>query len=150
MASTYTARGRELADCRNGLALLETEICFFARPLIGALEAASRQSRGVARVLFAEAARHLGEGLPAAAAWESAVRRAVECSSLSEADAAALLGLAPLLGNTPVGEQRRHIRGVAERLGAQEAEARDRQSREGRLWGYAGVLGGLALAAILL
>ena len=150
MASTYSARARELADCRVGLAILETEVCFLARPLGEALESVSRQSRGVARCHFREASRHLLNGAPAAVAWTAAVHDAAGRSSLSEADAGVLLGLGPVLGNSPVDEQRRHIRGVAERLGVQEADARDRQSREGRLWGYAGLLSGLALAAILL
>jgi len=71
-------------------------------------------------------------------------------SAFTREDADVLASLGAGLGASSAADQRRRLRDAVDRLGLQEAEARDRRGREGRLWGFAGVFGGLALAALLL
>jgi stage III sporulation protein AB len=150
IASNYASRVRELADIGAALAILETEVCVSLRPLPVALERAAEHSRGPARVLLRTAAAGIRDGRPAGEAWSRGLDAAIEQSSLTDEDGGIIRELGSRLGSSPAPDQQRHMRDVAARVSLCEAEARQRQAREGRLWGYAGVLGGLALAAILL
>ncbi|MGE5485175.1 MAG: hypothetical protein ACM3X4_09175 [Ignavibacteriales bacterium] len=149
IASNYYSRARELAEARTTLALLETEICCSLRPLGPALLNAAAGCRGPAGTLFRRTASELAEGVPAAVAWRRGVEQAMNESALTRSDADVLASLGLTLGVSTAEDQRRHLRSAIERLSIQESEARDRQSREGKLWRYAGVFGGLALAALL-
>ncbi len=135
---------------KSALALLETEMCCSLQPLGPALLNAAKGCRGPAAALLRSAASGLGNGLPASDAWQLGVEEAMRESALARADADVVASLGTVLGASPAGDQRRHLRSAVERLSVQESEARDRQSTVGRLWGYAGVFSALALATLLL
>lgn len=150
MSSAYARRVKEITAFILAMERLEAEVCGALRPLADALDAAAEHApRGVAATLRSAAAS-IRDGIPASEAWNSALRACASQTCLDRDDIDALSGLAVGLGASSADDQRRLIRYVSMRLKTQETAARISLAKEGRIWGYAGVLGGLALAAVLI
>lgn len=152
MAGNYARRPGELRDFQTALQLLETEVIYAATPLPVALRKISGFGCGKAAAMFSRAGRKMESGLveTAGEAWISALGETFEETALRFEDREVLEALAPSLGASDRQEQLKHLALARERLGRQEAAARDDAGRYGRLWNYAGVLAGLALVLILI
>src|SRR5690606_34522770 len=101
--------------------------------------------------LFAQAARGLSGPVPvsAAEAWRRSVIALRRRWALTEADEAALLELAPYLGQTFADDQERHLRLALERLARQQQEAAAEVAVQSRLWRGLGACGGALLVLLL-
>ncbi|MEW6725313.1 MAG: stage III sporulation protein SpoIIIAB [Bacillota bacterium] len=152
LAAPFAQRPRVLRALQAGLERLETEIDYGLVPLPAALRRSARGLAFPASRLLETAADELetGDGLTAGEAWTRSLEHWDRESSWNAEDREILGEIGGWLGSSDRENQKRHLRHVLDRLKYQEALARDEQSRGERLFKYLGVLGGLALAIILL
>jgi len=151
VAGSYGQRAALLRALHGGLAMLLTEIRYGATPLPEALERVARHGPPAAAPLFAQAARGLSGPVlvSAAEAWRRSVIALRRRWALTEADEAALLELAPYLGQTFADDQERHLRLALERLARQQQEAAAEVAVQSRLWRGLGACGGALLVLLL-
>lgn len=152
VAANYARRPVELRLCAAGLEHLETQIGYATTPLPEALPQVARDLRGPVARLFRLTARELasGKGLTAGEAWKIAIERVWPGTALDRSDRESLAALAPHLGASDRADQVKHLALARQRLTTAAAEAERLAAREGKLWRNLGVLGGVALALILL
>ncbi|HZK18836.1 MAG TPA: stage III sporulation protein SpoIIIAB [Clostridia bacterium] len=151
VARSYESRPRELRELRSGLQLLETEIIYGATPLPDALERVAQSCRGSIGGLFGYASGKLysREGYTAAEAWESALDRLSQITSLNSDDVAVLRKLGSFLGVSDQDDQEKHMRLLAEQMTHQIEKAENDARVNVRLWRYLGISSAVVVVMIL-
>lgn len=149
-ATKFTKRRLELKDLGDSLDLLETEVFYGATPLPQALRHLAGRSASTAARLFSLSAAHLESSDAFPEAWKRAVGTYFEASCLHPKDKDALVFLGDVLGTSDRADQSRHLKAAVQRVRHLEADAERTEAPSVKLWRSVGLLGGLALAVLLL
>lgn len=152
MAKGYVLRTRELQEISGALARLDTEIHHYATRLPEALLRAGGLFSGPVGQLFLRASELLsGQQLPGVReAWRTALSEAGAALHLDREDLEVLARLGDQLGSSDREGQRRYIQLTLSQLVVQEEKAHALRQKYERMYKSLGVLGGLALAILLL
>lgn len=151
VAGSYSQRPALLRALHGALTMLLTEIRYGATPLPEALEKVARHGPRATATFFSDAAEALSApaSVSTAAAWRRAVAAQRSRWTLTAADEAVLLELAPYLGQTFVDDQERHLRLALTQLNNHLKEAVAEATVQSRLWRYLGVCAGALLVLLL-
>ncbi|MDN5294298.1 MAG: stage sporulation protein [Eubacteriales bacterium] len=88
--------------------------------------------------------------MPASEAWARALQEIDNTWALTAADTAILRDLGPNLGTSDRQDQSRYLQMAMKQLEGELGRAEELASKNGRLWRWLGLLGGLFLALLLL
>lgn len=148
----YRRRPEELRDIRSVLQRLETQISFGAVPLPAALLEAGKAGRGAINQLFSRISEKVRrtDGTPPSEAWRAGIRELNDELHLSDEDVRTILILGESLGCSDREDQLKHIRLAVQRLDAAETLAWEERRKNENLFRVLGILGGLAVAILLL
>jgi len=145
------ARGRDVRALAQALAVLATEVGYTATPLPLALERAGRATGGRVGDLLGEMAERLARGAGSAeTVWREALAAYGERYVLPEAALGFVHELAPALGRSDRQDQVAHLRRVARHLEALADRMTPECEKNARLSRTLGLLGGLAVAILVL
>ncbi|MBN6186025.1 stage III sporulation protein AB [Aneurinibacillus sp. BA2021] len=144
-------RPLQIRQLRTGLALLETEITYGARPLPEALSSIARRLAGPGASLFARAAELFVEETEWTAdeCWRRAVQQVWPGTALKGPEKDIVLQLGRVLGQSDREDQRKHIRLACTNLEHEESSARENQQRYEKMCRSLGVLSGILLVILL-
>lgn len=148
----YRRRPEQLRDVRSVLQALETQISYSLVPLPGALREAGRVGRYPIDELFLDISRRVMEsdGTHPIEMWKAALGEFDGVIYLNEEDKRTLLTLGECLGCSDREDQLKHIRLAVKRLDDSEVLAWEERRKNENLFRLLGVLGGLAVAILLL
>ncbi|MEW6082627.1 MAG: stage III sporulation protein AB [Bacillota bacterium] len=150
-AASLRERTATLRRLQSALEILQTEISFLKTPLPEALRRVGQLTGGAVAEFFIAAGRRIQDsGLPAERGWREALEEFSASTSLTAEDSEVLRGLGKTLGISDRLDQSRHLDLARERLAALEAQAREDEARNSRIYRYLGILSGLALVLLLL
>ncbi len=151
LARNYTERPRQLRAIESALQMLETEIVYGATPLTEALDHIAAGCEPGINILFHQTAKELRQagGCTAGEAWQQALAALFLVSALKNTDIAVLKRLGVSLGLSDRLDQEKHLKLAREQLRQEIKNAEELALKNGRLYRYLGVLGGLALVLIL-
>jgi len=150
-AASLRERTLALRRIQAALEVLQTEISFLQTPLPEAFHRVGQLTGGSVGEFFITAGRRVQDsGLPAERGWREALEEFSASTSLAGEDTEILRGLGKTLGISDRLDQSRHLSLARERLAALEAQAREVEARNSRLYRYLGILSGLALVLLLL
>jgi len=151
-ANRYSLRVKELRLLRMAFAHLESEVINYANFLPEAVERAAVLSQDGVKEFFNDFSRRLQQrsGATAAEAWEKALRSWRSHLHITDEDAQILLSFGKVLGVSDRDSQQRYFQIIQSQLKGQEQKAEEACSKYRNMYRSLGVLGGLALAIILL
>jgi stage III sporulation protein AB len=152
MAKGYVLRTRELQEIIGVLTRLDTEIHHYATRLPEALQRSGCITSGPVGRLFDRTSELLvGQMLSGVReAWRTALSEAGAALHLDQEDLEILARLGDQLGSSDREGQRRYIHLTLQQLAVQEEKAQALRQKYERMYKSLGVLGGLALAILLL
>lgn len=144
-------RPLQIRQLRTGLALLETEITYGARPLPEALASIAQRLTGSGARLFAQAAELFVKESEWTAndCWRRAVYQVWPRTALKSPEKDIVLQLGLVLGQSDREDQRKHIRLACTNLEHEEINARENQQRYEKMCRSLGVLSGVLLVILL-
>lgn len=152
VAGSYRNRCRHLRQMMTALKMLETQIVYGATALPEAAVGVAKRSQPPVSLFFQRL--HLllvqGGGMPASEAWARALQEIDNTWALTAADTAILRDLGPNLGTSDRQDQSRYLQMAMKQLEGELGRAEELASKNGRLWRWLGLLGGLFLALLLL
>ncbi|MGZ4162463.1 MAG: stage III sporulation protein SpoIIIAB [Tumebacillaceae bacterium] len=151
MAARYADRPKQLRHFVNALQILETEILYGATPLPDACSRIGTRLALPVGPFFVTLGDKLrdGRGITADVAWREALTEHREQMVLKEPDRDVLLAFGRTLGVSDREDQIKHIHLAIAHLSTEEANARDEQSRNEKMWKYLGALLGLTVVILL-
>lgn len=151
LARDYLERPRQLRSIESALQMLETEIVYGATPLSEALDHIAAGCDPGVTVLFSQTARELrlSGGCTAGEAWQQSLAAFYQTSAVKDVDIAVLKRLGVSLGLSDRMDQKKHLKLAREQLRQEIRQAEELAQKNGRLYRYLGVLGGLALVLVL-
>lgn len=151
-ANAYALRVKELRMLRMGFAHLESEVINYATFLPEAVERTAGLLQGGIREFFYDFSRMLKarSGDTAAEAWEKALDRWGNRLYINAEDVQILLTFGRVLGTSDRESQQGYFQILQSQLIRQEHKAEEACSKYRSMYRNLGVLGGLALAIILL
>ncbi|MBC7074865.1 MAG: hypothetical protein H5T98_02085 [Syntrophomonadaceae bacterium] len=144
-------RVEQIKNVRLAMGFLEKEITYMHTPLSRALERTAKFCKPPVSHLFRESADRLKakNGSTACEAWMSGIKVIGKTSELKRSDIEILTAIAPQLGMSDAGEQRKIFTLIQEELRIQEESALQEMESGRKLWSYGGFILG-ALVVILL
>jgi len=145
----HLARHRQLREIRAALRALETEIVYGRSLLADACRRLADLSPGAGGSILAWMGQGLATSGLAGESWSGALEIAEVELALDAEDLRILGTLGTCLGQSDGVDQSAHLTMVREMLGEREAQAAEVARRNGRLWAYIGLLGGLALVLLI-
>lgn len=150
-SQTLEDRLRIITDLRSGLWVLETEISFGATPLCSALERVRDTIPGKASSIFDTAAMALRakKGITAQEALVTALMKSKNAMPIAPPEIEILQTLSSNIGGSDANDQIRHIRLATERLRLLEEKVALSVEKNSRLYRLLGLLGGVALALVI-
>ncbi|HEX9061137.1 MAG TPA: stage III sporulation protein SpoIIIAB [Clostridia bacterium] len=148
----FARRPQELRALQRLLQIFETEISFLSIIIPDAFEKIGACNDNAVADFFIETARILktDNSLTAGQAWEKAVGEKSAKSSLDNEDINIVLSFGKLLGGSDLEGQIKNIRLTMEKLKIQEEKAEEKRLKNESMCKSLGLLGGLALAIILI
>lgn len=152
LAKGYVARAKELSALQGALSRLETEILHYATNLPEALIRIGESIRGGSGKLFSLTGQTLIDKtkFTVAEAWNSALEQLKADLCLQQEDIDILQRFGDQLGNSDKEGQARFIRLTQLQLREEEKKARAIREKYNRMYRSLGLLGGIALAILLL
>ncbi|MDN5276964.1 MAG: stage sporulation protein [Clostridiales bacterium] len=151
-ANAYALRVKELRMLRMAFAQLESEVINYATFLPEAVERVAALLHGGVKEFFCDFSRRLQKrsGDTAAEAWEKALKGWKKHLHITMEDTQILLTFGKVLGVSDRESQQRYFQIIQSQLRNQEQKAEEACLKYQTMYRNLGVLGGLALAIILL
>ncbi len=151
-AKKHILRTRQLRELQGALSRLESEILHYATPLPEALARIGTSTGGVIGDLFSHTGYLLSEkrNLLASQAWRQSLDRLKDRLCINEEEYDILYRFGDQLGGGDKEGQSKYIRLTLTQLYQQEIKAQECRQKYERMYKSLGLLGGIALAVLLL
>jgi stage III sporulation protein AB len=151
-AKRYVMRTKELSALQGALSRLETEILHYSSRLPEAMIRIGDSIKGGTGKLFHQAGQVLAEkkNLTVPEAWHSSLEQLKDQLFLQEEDLEILKRFGEQLGSSDKEGQVKYIKLTQMQLHEEEMKARTIREKYERMYKSLGLLGGIALAVILL
>mgnify|MGYP000394787936 CR=1 FL=1 len=151
-ASRYGLRAKEIRAFQSALVQLESEILYYDTLLPDALMEIGALTEGEVGKFFTEAGRRLKSkrGQTIDDAWRKALDHSRQNLNLTQEDYELILDFGGQLGLSDKEGLRKYFQLIQSRLKNQEAKAEEERNRYEKMAKSLGLLGGLAIAIILL
>lgn len=152
IAKKYVRRTNELRELQGALSRLETEILYYTTTLPEAMCAIGETIKGTTGRLFADTGRKLKNksNITVSEAWNESLSQLNDNFYLNEEELAILRRFGDQLGSSDKESQAKYIRLTLLQLQQQETKAQEARNRYERMYKSLGLLGGIAIAIILL
>ncbi len=152
LSKRYVARARELSVLQSAILRLETEILYYASNLPEALIRIGKSIRGNTGKLFLLTGQTLldKKEFTVAEAWSSTLEHLKTDLCLQQEDMDILQRFADQLGSSDKEGQARFIKLTLSQLHEEEKKARAIREKYSKMYRSLGLLGGIALAILLL
>lgn len=151
-AMRYAIRPVQLRKLQTALQMLETEIFYRYTPLPEAFKSVASAMQGEIQRIMEEAAAMLSyrQGYTIYHVWSASLRHYAKPMALTADDLEILLDLGRTLGSSDADNQIKYFNLVLEQLKQQEKAAEAERIKNQRLYYNLGILGGLAIAILML
>jgi stage III sporulation protein AB len=151
-AKRYVMRTKELSALQGALSRLETEILHYSSRLSEAMIRIGNSIKGGTGKLFRQSGQFLAEkrNMTVAEAWSSSLMQLKDELFLQEEDLEILKRFGEQLGSSDKEGQVKYLKLTQMQLYEEEKKAREAREKYERMYKSLGLLGGIALAVILL
>jgi stage III sporulation protein AB len=151
-ANRYSQRIKEIRILQHSLSVLETEILHYLTILPEALERIAASTNGILGQFFHNVSEKLinRQDYTVSKAWRNTLEEIKSEISLHQEEIDLLIRFGDNLGISDKEGQHRYFELIQDQLKKQERSAEETRSKYERMYRSLGVLGGLALAIILL
>lgn len=150
--STYSKRVRNLIYLRNCIQLLETEIMYSASPIPEALGNVYKKGNKEISFIFKEITEHLlsDRNHSLEDSFQFVCSRYKTQLSLTSEDVEVIISLGNTLGKSDRIHQQKYFKLIITQLEGQQADAEERKKKNEKMYKSLGLLGGIALAILLI
>jgi len=144
-------RPQQLRELQSLLSMFENQICYLSDILTEAFTRVYKSSSTSVGEFFGQTVEYIKNhpGTNASLAWETAVKENMHKTALNSEDKEILLAFGKILGSSDIEGQVKNIRLTVSQLKTQEEKAERNRMKYEHMYRNLGLLGGVALAILL-